>query len=154
MGSTTNYYSVMAVDHNRNMTKEGATTTTAESSTAAAAAAAGGGSGSNKPGLWARITNHLPFLRTKRGIAVAVIAILVIIGGGLAGLASLRNQSNDDVDLGGAADGGSGTLNPNAITDDAYFYGQSPPVYPSRGFLFLLLSNHEWTADILRAVHT
>lgn len=152
MGSTTNYHSVMAVDHNRNMTKEGATTTTAESSTAAAAA--GGGSGSNKPDLWARITNHLPFLRTKRGIAVAVIAILVIIGGGLAGLASLRNQSNDDVDLGGAADGGSGTLNPNAITDDAYFYGQSPPVYPSRGFLFLLLSNYEWTADILRAVHT
>lgn len=124
MASATNYHPVSAIDHNRNM-KEGATATTA----AAAQSTAGG----SKPGLWARITHHLPFLRTKRGIAVAVIAILVIIGGGLAGLAALRNRSNEAGGLGGAAGGGT---NANAITDDVYFYGQSPPVYPSRGFLF------------------
>lgn len=83
-----------------------------------------------KSGLWARVTDHLPFLRTKRGIAVTVVAILVIVGGGLAGLAALRNRNKS----GGSGDGGStgGVGNPTAITDDAYFYGLSPPVYPSR----------------------
>lgn len=106
--------------------KEGAgATVTAQS--AAQHQHQGGGSA-----LWARITDHLPFLRTKRGIAVTVGAILVIVGGGLAGLAALRNRSGDrDGRGGGSATGGVGR-NPNAITDDTYFYGLSPPVYPSR----------------------
>lgn len=119
MASPTQYHSVGNHHYNGNM-KEGATTTTASTSAAAAGSA---------PGLWIRITNHLPFLKTKRGIAVAVAAILVIIGGGLAGLASLRNRDSEDDDSGSGS--GTGT-NANAITDDSYFYGQSPPVYPSR----------------------
>ncbi|EAQ85871.1 hypothetical protein CHGG_07124 [Chaetomium globosum CBS 148.51] len=66
------------------------------------------------------------FLRTKRGIAILVVVGLVIIGGGLAGLAALRNR-----------DGGGGESAPwtgddeGMVTDDAWFYGQSPAVYPS-----------------------
>jgi beta-glucosidase len=54
---------------------------------------------------------------------------LVIIGGGLAGLAALPKQSGSWV----GQDGDDGDV----ITDDAYFYGQSPPVYPSRESFFL-----------------
>lgn len=117
MVGSTIYQPVMPHDSNKNM-KEGATAT-------ATVAEAGG-----KTGLWTRITNHVPFLRTKRGIAVAVIAALVIIGGGLAGLAALRSRSSTASDSGGSGSGGGTSA--NAITDDAYFYGQSPPVYPSR----------------------
>jgi beta-glucosidase len=56
---------------------------------------------------------------------------LVIIGGGLAGLAALPKRSGSWSGAGQDGDGG------DVITDDAYFYGQSPPVYPSReSFLF------------------
>lgn len=112
MADQTNYHPVTVMDG----AKEGAVTTSA-----AANAAAHG----KNPGLWARITNSLPFLQTKRGILVTIAAILVIVGGGLAGLAALRNRGGD-----GAGNGG--TTSSNAITNDAVFYGQSPPFYPSR----------------------
>jgi beta-glucosidase len=72
------------------------------------------------------LKRHFPFLRTRRGIIITVIVILVIIGGGLAGLAALpkKNSSNDGSTAGGAS--------ADTITDDGHFYGQSPPVYPSR----------------------
>ncbi len=70
------------------------------------------------------ITQRFPFLRTKRGVALVVAMLLLIIGGGLAGLAALHH---------GAAAAS------DAITSDTYFYGQSPPVYPSRECLALLL---------------
>lgn len=59
---------------------------------------------------------------------MVVIAFLVIIGGGLAGLAALNNRSSRS---GGSSsdDSGGGT---DAIKSDAYFYGDSPAVYPSR----------------------
>lgn len=80
-------------------------------------------------GVWTRITDKLPFLRTKRGLAVTIIAILVIIGGGLAGLAALHNRNSS-----ASSTAGSGTTtNSNAISSDAHFFGQSPPIYPSRG---------------------
>lgn len=113
----------------------GATTTTTTMTESAARQQHGGASG-----LWARVTDHLPFLRTKRGLAVTVGAILVIVGGGLAGLAALRNRNgSQNGRSGGSATGGVGR-NPNAITDDSYFYGQSPPVYPSR----------EWSRPVTR----
>lgn len=94
-----------------------------KNATATASAAA-----PQKSGLWTRITNHVPFLRTKRGLAVSIIAILVIIGGGLAGLAALRNRSSD-----GSSGAGQGApTSSSAISSDAHFFGQSPPVYPSR----------------------
>jgi beta-glucosidase len=85
-----------------------------------AAAAASSSSGS-----W--VSRHLPFLKTKRGVVITVIVVLVIIGGGLAGLAALPKKNGD------GANGSSG-LAADAITSDTYFYGQSPPVYPSRTY--------------------
>lgn len=66
-----------------------------------------------------------------------VIAILVIIGGGLAGLAALRNRSpgNRESSSGGSGGDGSGGdrgSDPDAVKSDVYFYGDSPAIYPSR----------------------
>ena len=55
-----------------------------------------------------------------------VVVVLVIIGGGLAGLAALHHGSSSQ-----AAPPPSPETVQN-ITSDSYFYGQSPPVYPSR----------------------
>ncbi|KUI74295.1 putative beta-glucosidase M [Cytospora mali] len=96
-------------------------------------------------GLWTRITDRLPFLRHKRGIAIVVIAILVIIGGGLAGLAALHNRSSRDGDS--SDDGGGGGNNPDAITSDAHFYGDSPAVYPSPN----ITGVGSWTESLTRA---
>lgn len=76
-------------------------------------------------GSW--IARHLPFLKTKRGITITVAAILLIIGGGLAGLAALPKKSAT-----GAGDGAGDSG--DSITSDEHFYGQSPPVYPSRTY--------------------
>lgn len=111
MSDSTTYHPVMADTAG----KRGATATAASSS---------------RPGLWTRITNRFPFLQRKRGVAIVVIAILVIIGGGLAGLAALRNRSGSS--SGNAGSGGGTGNNPNAIQSDTYFYGQSPAVEPSR----------------------
>lgn len=115
MSDLTNYHSVAA--------KEGVTATTTKQGAAAA-----------HPGLWTRITNHLPFLKTKRGIVVTVAAILIIIGGGLAGLAALHKRNGGSSGDGSGADGDGDGVSPNAITSDTHFYGLSPPVYPSREF--------------------
>lgn len=80
-------------------------------------------------GVWTRITDKLPFLRTKRGLAVTIIAILVIIGGGLAGLAALHNRNSNESSTAGPGT----TTSSNAISSDEHFFGQSPPIYPSRG---------------------
>ncbi|KAK3499907.1 glycoside hydrolase [Neurospora hispaniola] len=73
------------------------------------------------------ITRHFPFLKTKRGIAIIVAVILVIIGAGIAGLATLPRKGNK-----GTAEAGGGAGNSGySITSDEHFYGQSPPVYPS-----------------------
>lgn len=111
MSESTNYQPVMAGSG----AKEGATATAASS---------------GRPGLWTRITDRFPFLQHKRGVALVVIAILVIIGGGLAGLAALHNRSGSSSGSGGSGNG-SGN-NPNAIQSDTHFYGQSPAVEPSR----------------------
>lgn len=93
----------------------------------------------SRPGLWTRITDRLPFLRTKRGIAIAAIVILVIIGGGLAGLAALHNRSSGNGGSSGDtdSDGSGGGSDSDAVKSDVYFYGDSPAVYPSRKFLAL-----------------
>ena len=79
-------------------------------------------------GSW--ITRHFPFLKTKRGIAITVAVILLVIGGGLAGLAALPKNGNKN-----AAEGGDGADDQgDSITNDEHFYGQSPPVYPSRTY--------------------
>lgn len=92
------------------------------------ATATGNAVASPKSGLWTRITNKAPFLSTKRGLAVTILAVLLLIGGGLAGLAALHNRNRDGT-LG--TEPGS-TTSSNVITSDAHFFGQSPAVYPSR----------------------
>jgi beta-glucosidase len=74
------------------------------------------------------LTQRFPFLKTKRGIAIVVLVILIIIGGGLAGLAALRRGDDGT----GSSFGSNGVGDGDVITDDSYFYGLSPPVYPSR----------------------
>ncbi|KAH6840801.1 glycoside hydrolase superfamily, partial [Chaetomium sp. MPI-CAGE-AT-0009] len=69
---------------------------------------------------------RFPFLRTKRGIAVLVAIVLVIVGGGLAGLAALRTRGNGDGGSVSWAGDGEGV-----VKDDSWFYGRSPAVYPS-----------------------
>lgn len=98
-----------------------AATTTASASAAAAPA---------KAGLWTRFTDKVPFLKTKKGLVITIIAILVIIGGGLAGLAALPNRSGNGSDE--PTGSGGGASSQNAIASDSFFFGQSPPVYPSR----------------------
>ncbi|KAB5535125.1 beta-glucosidase [Coniochaeta sp. 2T2.1] len=72
--------------------------------------------------------HRFPFLHTRKGIIITVVVVLVIIGGGLAGLAALPKHNNKESSSGGKG-GGGGTG--DEIQDDSYFYGQSPPVYPS-----------------------
>lgn len=55
--------------------------------------------------------------------------MLLIVGGGLAGLAALPKHR----DAGGRSSGGGGG-GVSQITDDSHFYGESPGVYPSREF--------------------
>lgn len=81
------------------------------------------------------LTRKMPFLQTRRGKIITVIVILVIIGGGLAGLAALPKKNNGNGNGGGSGSVGSGG-DSEMITDDGYFYGQSPAVYPSREFCF------------------
>lgn len=72
--------------------------------------------------LFLRLSERFPILRKKRGIAL-VVAVPLILLSGLAGLAALPGNSS-----GGHGNGGKD----KAIRDDVEFYGQSPPVYPSR----------------------
>jgi hypothetical protein len=72
--------------------------------------------------LFLRLSGRFPILRKKRGIAI-VVAVPLILLSGLAGLAALPGSSS-----GGHEHDG----NDKAIQDDVDFYGQSPPVYPSR----------------------
>jgi beta-glucosidase len=113
MSESTTYQPVMADA----AAKEGATATAASH---------------GSPGLWTRITGRFPFLQRKRGIAIAVIVVLVIIGGGLAGLAALPGRSASSSGGAGSANGAGD--NPGAIKSDTYFYGQSPAVQPSRKY--------------------
>jgi len=76
------------------------------------------------------LTQRFPFLRTRRGIAIVVGMVLLIIGAGLAGLAALHRGGGG----GGAAAATTGNSSDGVITNDTYFYGMSPPVYPSRKF--------------------
>lgn len=71
------------------------------------------------------LTRKLPFLTTRRGKIITIIVILLIIGGGLAGLAALPRNSD-----GGKNEGSTGAV-AGVFTSDTQFYGQSPPVYPA-----------------------
>ncbi|KAF4122663.1 beta-glucosidase [Geosmithia morbida] len=71
-------------------------------------------------GFLASLTTRFPILKTKRGLALVIGLPVLIVAGGLCGLVALNGRSSG----GRARDG-------DAITDDGYFYGQSPPVYPS-----------------------
>lgn len=72
----------------------------------------------------------MPFLRTKKRIAITAVVAVLIIGGGLAGLAALRNRGGSGPQGQGQGQGPDGGA--ELITSDTFFYGQSPPVYPSR----------------------
>lgn len=94
--------------------------------------ASGAGAAPAKAGLWTRFTDKVPFLKTKKGLIITIIAILVIIGGGLAGLAALPNRRGTTGSNGSTGSGGGSSQ--NAISNDDYFFGQSPPVYPARKY--------------------
>lgn len=66
-----------------------------------------------------RIRSRFPFLHSKKGIALVVGVVLLIVGGGLAGLAALPQSSGSEDDA-------------RPIAEDSFFYGLSPGVYPSR----------------------
>jgi hypothetical protein len=65
---------------------------------------------------------------------VLIAAVLLIIGGGLSGLAALRTRNGGG--SGSAAAGEGSGSDADEITDDAFFYGRSPAVYPSREFFY------------------
>ena len=75
--------------------------------------------------------HRFPFLHTKKGIIITLLVVLVIIGGGLAGLAALPKH-RDGQESGGDSTGDGSGGNGDVITDDSHFYGESPGVYPSR----------------------
>ncbi|KAI6383112.1 hypothetical protein MCOR25_000300 [Pyricularia grisea] len=69
------------------------------------------------------IVERFPFLGTRKGAAALAAVVFLVVGGGLAGLAALpKNSGSSPKGKLRAAD---------VITEDTYFYGQSPPVYPS-----------------------
>ncbi|CAJ2502363.1 Uu.00g097570.m01.CDS01 [Anthostomella pinea] len=76
-----------------------------------------------------RLKQRFPVLRKKRGVALVVaLALLPLLA--LLGLLALRNRGGgggSGADAAGGNGGGAGDV----ITDDAFFYGQSEPVYPS-----------------------
>ncbi|RYP50569.1 hypothetical protein DL768_003965 [Monosporascus sp. mg162] len=75
-------------------------------------------------GWFGRLKRRFPILQRKRGKAL-LVALLVLPLFGLLGLLALPNRGSGD-------DGFAGEANAqDLITDDAYFYGQSEPVYPS-----------------------
>jgi len=86
-----------------------------------------GADAAKTPAARSGAARRFPFLRTKKGIIITVVVVLVIIGGGLAGLAALPKKSKD-----GSAGGGPEGLDADAVRSDTHFYGESPPVYPSR----------------------
>ncbi|GAW19816.1 hypothetical protein ANO14919_093070 [Xylariales sp. No.14919] len=76
------------------------------------------------------LKGRFPILQKKRGVAlVATLAILPLFG--LLGLLALRNRHGSSADGSSSSGGGTGGGGGVAITDDAFFYGQSEPVYPS-----------------------
>lgn len=75
----------------------------------------------HRPSALDKLRDRFPFLYSKKGIAVVVGVLLLVIGGGLAGLAALPRGESSDAE--------------RAIADDSFFYGLSPPTYPSRAFL-------------------
>jgi beta-glucosidase len=78
-----------------------------------------------KASFLSTLTTRFPILQKKRGVALVVGVPLVLLCG-LAGLAALPGRSSGE-------SGGGGTADPEGvIEDDCQFYGQSPPVYPSR----------------------
>jgi hypothetical protein len=72
----------------------------------------------HRPSALDKLRDRFPFLYLKKGIAIVVGVLLLIIGGGLAGLAALPRGESSDAE--------------RAIVDDSFFYGLSPPTYPSR----------------------
>lgn len=77
-----------------------------------------------KPSALGRLRSRFPFLYTKKGIALVIGVTLLVVGGGLAGLAALPRDGNGGDDV-------------RPIADDAFFYGLSPEVHPSREFIYI-----------------
>ncbi|CAK7199668.1 hypothetical protein SEUCBS139899_002351 [Sporothrix eucalyptigena] len=59
-----------------------------------------------------------------------IIVVVLVLGGGLSGLAALRTRKHNNSD-GADNPSGSTSTTPGIITNDTSFYGESPPVYPS-----------------------
>ncbi|KAJ9156061.1 Beta-glucosidase [Pleurostoma richardsiae] len=77
-----------------------------------------------------RLGRRFPWQKNKKRFAIWLAVLLLIIGGGLSGLAALRHHSEAK---GASSQSSSGDGDPSgdSITNDSHFYGQSPPAYPS-----------------------
>ena len=62
-----------------------------------------------------------------------VIAVPLVLACGLSGLAALPGRGSISGDVAESSD--------EVVQDDGYFYGDSPPVYPSRKSKFLTQSS-------------
>jgi hypothetical protein len=81
-------------------------------------------------GWFAGLKRRFPILQRRRGkVLLTCILLLPLLA--LLGLLALRNRGGGAASSGGQ---GGGSSTEGAITDDAHFYGQSEPVYPSRRF--------------------
>ncbi|KAH6697136.1 beta-glucosidase [Plectosphaerella plurivora] len=85
------------------------------------------------PSALNRLRDRFPFLYSKKGIAIVVGVLLLVIGGGLAGLAALPRGESSDAE--------------RPIADDSFFYGLSPPTYPSPEMVGL----GEWKGSLEKA---
>ncbi|PSR91994.1 glycoside hydrolase superfamily [Coniella lustricola] len=93
-----------------------------------------------------RNPDRFSWFRTKKGITITVVAVLIVIGGGLAGLAALRNRGGTGHG-GSSSSGEDGNGTSGLITNDTVFYGLSPPVYPSPN----ISGTGSWALSLSRA---
>ncbi|KAK7952278.1 beta-glucosidase [Apiospora aurea] len=96
-------------------------------------------------GCWSSLQEKFPIL-TKRPFQILLL-LLCILPFGLLGLLALRNRSHSDATC---TSGDCSSGNKNAIKDDAYFYGQSQPYYPSPNLAAAVVPT--WVDSVGKAV--
>ncbi|CAK7274258.1 hypothetical protein SEPCBS119000_006077 [Sporothrix epigloea] len=74
-----------------------------------------------------RKSSKMPCPKTRRGIVASLVTVVLLVSGGLTGLAALQTTAVKKY----SALQARGDSVPGLITEDTHFYGQSPPVYPS-----------------------
>ncbi|OAA59049.1 beta-glucosidase [Niveomyces insectorum RCEF 264] len=87
----------------------------------------------------------VPFLRTRKGIAITVLTVVLVLGGGLSGLAALRTRHHGhDAPNGNNSNSNAGGV----ITNDTYFYG----LFISTNSLANITGSGSWAISFNKAV--